>query len=97
MSLGQVDGVDSGVLEAGLREELGLLKMDFLGLRTLTIIRDALDFIRQEGKPGPDFSKNDFEDPGVWEMIAAGDTDAVFQLESGGMRQFMMQLKPDCF
>ncbi len=78
-------------------EELGLLKMDFLGLRTLTIIRDALEFIRQEGKPVPDFSKNDFDDPGVWAMIAAGDTDAVFQLESGGMRQFMMQLKPDCF
>ena len=78
-------------------EELGLLKMDFLGLRTLTIIRDALDFIRQEGKPIPDFSKNDFDDPGVWEMIASGDTDAVFQLESGGMRQFMMQLRPDCF
>ncbi|MBR4905747.1 MAG: DNA polymerase III subunit alpha [Clostridia bacterium] len=78
-------------------EELGLLKMDFLGLRTLTIIRDALDFIRQEGKPVPDFSKNDFDDPGVWEMISSGDTDAVFQLESGGMRQFMMQLRPDCF
>lgn len=78
-------------------EELGLLKMDFLGLRTLTIIRDTLDFIRQEGKPIPDFSKNDFEDPEVWKMIAAGDTDAVFQLESGGMRQFMMQLRPDCF
>jgi DNA polymerase-3 subunit alpha len=78
-------------------EELGLLKMDFLGLRTLTIIRDALDFIQKEGKPVPDFSKNDFDDPGVWAMIAAGDTDAVFQLESGGMRQFMMQLKPDCF
>ncbi len=78
-------------------EELGLLKMDFLGLRTLTIIRDALEFIRQEGKQVPDFSKNDFDDPGVWAMIAAGDTDAVFQLESGGMRQFMMQLKPDCF
>ena len=78
-------------------EELGLLKMDFLGLRTLTIIRDALNFIRSEGKSVPDFSKNDFEDKGVWEMIASGDTDAVFQLESGGMRQFMMQLKPDCF
>ena len=78
-------------------EELGLLKMDFLGLRTLTIIRDTLAFIRQEGKPVPDFSKNDFEDPEVWKMISAGDTDAVFQLESGGMRQFMMQLKPDCF
>ena len=78
-------------------EELGLLKMDFLGLRTLTIIRDALAFIRQEGKPVPDFSKNDFDDPGVWEMISRGDTDAVFQLESGGMRQFLSQLKPDCF
>lgn len=78
-------------------EELGLLKMDFLGLRTLTIIRDALAFIRQGGKPVPDFSKNDFDDPEVWKMIASGDTDAVFQLESGGMRQFMMQLKPDCF
>ena len=78
-------------------EELGLLKMDFLGLRTLTIIRDALDFISQEGKPVPDFSKNNFDDPAVWEMIASGDTDAVFQLESGGMRQFMMQLRPDCF
>ena len=78
-------------------EELGLLKMDFLGLRTLTIIRDTLDFIKQQGKPVPDFSKNDFEDPEVWKMIAAGDTDAVFQLESGGMRQFMMQLRPDCF
>ena len=78
-------------------EELGLLKMDFLGLRTLTIIRDALNFIREEGKPVPDFSKNDFDDPAVWKMIASGDTDAVFQLESGGMRQFMMQLRPDCF
>ena len=78
-------------------EELGLLKMDFLGLRTLTIIRDALDFIRQEGKAVPDFSQNNFEDAAVWRMIAEGDTDGVFQLESGGMRQFMMQLKPDCF
>ena len=78
-------------------EELGLLKMDFLGLRTLTIIRDALAFIQKEGKPVPDFSKNDFDDPEIWEMISRGDTDGVFQLESGGMRQFLMQLKPDCF
>ena len=78
-------------------EELGLLKMDFLGLRTLTIIRDTIAFIKAQGKTPPDFSKNDFDDPDVWNMIASGDTDAVFQLESGGMRQFMMQLKPDCF
>lgn len=78
-------------------EELGLLKIDFLGLRTLTIIRDALDFIKQSGKPVPDFDKNDFSDASVYQMIAQGHTDGVFQLESAGMRQFMMQLKPDCF
>lgn len=78
-------------------EELGLLKMDFLGLRTLTIIRDALHFIEMNGKPPVDFSKNDFSDPEIYKMIAAGDTDGVFQLESPGMRQFLGQLKPDCF
>lgn len=78
-------------------EELGLLKIDFLGLRTLTIIRDALDFIEKQGKTPPDFSKNDFVDAAVYEMIAQGKTDCVFQLESAGMRQFMSQLMPDCF
>ena len=78
-------------------EELGLLKMDFLGLRTLTVIRDALSFIGEQGKPVPDFSKNDFTDKKVYDMISRGDTDGVFQLESAGMRQFLMQLKPDCF
>lgn len=78
-------------------EELGLLKIDFLGLRTLTVIRDALAFIEEQGKTSPDFSKNDFSDAAVYEMIAQGETDGVFQLESAGMRQFMAQLKPDCF
>ena len=91
------DGVLTTQFPMTTLEELGLLKMDFLGLRTLTIIRDALDFIQKNGKTPPDLSKNDFDDPLVWQMIAAGDTDAVFQLESGGMRQFMTQLKPDCF
>lgn len=91
------DGVLTTQFPMTTLEELGLLKMDFLGLRTLTVIRDALDFIRQQGKPVPDFSKNDFDDAGVWEMIASGDTDGVFQLESPGMQQFMQQLKPDCF
>ncbi len=78
-------------------EELGLLKMDFLGLRTLTIIRDALDFAREQGNELPDFSKNDYSDPLVYEMIANADTDGVFQLESGGMRAFLRSLRPDCF
>ncbi len=78
-------------------EELGLLKMDFLGLRNLTVIRDALDFIRQGGGEVPDLERLDNDDPAVYKMIAEGDTDGVFQLESTGMRQFMTQLNPDCF
>ena len=78
-------------------EELGLLKMDFLGLRTLTVIRDTLSFIQEDGKEAPDLDRLPFTDPKVYQMIAAGDTDGVFQLESGGMRQFLQQLKPDCF
>ena len=75
-------------------EELGLLKMDFLGLRTLTVIRDTLEFIRQHGKQVPDLGRLQYDDPKVYAMISAADTDGVFQLESAGMRQFMLQLKP---
>ncbi|MBR4018247.1 MAG: DNA polymerase III subunit alpha, partial [Clostridia bacterium] len=78
-------------------EELGLLKMDFLGLRNLTVIRDTLDYIRQDGGEVPDLERMSNDDPAVYKMIAEGDTDGVFQLESMGMRQFMMQLNPDCF
>jgi len=81
----------------GTLEELGLLKMDFLGLRTLTVIRDALHFIEEAGKPVPDLNTQQFDDPAIYEMITRGDTDGVFQLESAGMRQFLGQLKPDCF
>ena len=91
------DGVLTTQFPMTTLEELGLLKMDFLGLRTLTVIRDALAFIQSQGKTPPDFSTNDFDDPKVYEMIASADTDGVFQLESGGMRQFLMQLRPDCF
>lgn len=78
-------------------EELGLLKMDFLGLRTLTVIRDTLGFIKECGKTAPDLDRVPFTDEKVYQMIASGDTDGVFQLESSGMRQFLQQLKPDCF
>ncbi len=80
----------------GTLERLGLLKMDFLGLRTLTVIRDTLDELR---KSGLSLSPEDIpmDDPGVYRMISAGDTDGVFQLESGGMRQFLQSMKPACF
>ncbi len=80
----------------GTIEQLGLLKMDFLGLRTLTVIRDALDMMRDLGV---DMKPEDIpmDDPAVYEMISAGDTDGVFQLEGGGMRTFLTNMKPGNF
>ena len=78
-------------------EELGLLKMDFLGLRNLTVIRDALELIERNHGVRIDFSKMTYDDLAVYEMIATGNTGGVFQLESGGMTQFMKNLKPSCF
>ena len=78
-------------------EELGLLKMDFLGLRTLTVIRDALDLIEKNHGVKIDFSKMDYDDPKVFELLSSGNTLGVFQMESAGMRSFMKQLKPNNF
>ncbi|MDO4518134.1 MAG: DNA polymerase III subunit alpha, partial [Bacillota bacterium] len=78
-------------------EELGLLKMDFLGLRNLTIIRDALEMIRQNHGVELDFARMNYDDPKVYEIISKGNTEGIFQLESGGMTAFMKNLKPDCF
>ena len=78
-------------------EELGLLKMDFLGLRNLTVIRDALRMIKKNHGIDLDFSSMDFDDPDVYKLIADGNTKGVFQLESGGMTDFMKNLRPTCF
>ncbi len=78
-------------------EELGLLKMDFLGLRNLTVIRDALRMIEENHGVKIDFSKMDYDDPAVYREISRGNTQGIFQLESGGMTSFMKSLKPDCF
>ena len=76
-------------------EELGLLKMDFLGLRTLTVIKDAEDMVREEN---PDFSieKVSYDDPAVYDLLSSGKTEGIFQLESAGMKAFMKELKPRC-
>ncbi len=80
----------------GTVEKLGLLKMDFLGLRTLTVIRDTLDMMRESGV---DMRPEDIPltDPAVYEMISQGDTDGVFQLEGGGMRTFLAGMRPENF
>ncbi|OLR62854.1 DNA polymerase III subunit alpha [Anaerostipes sp. 992a] len=75
-------------------EELGLLKMDFLGLRTLTVIQDAVKLIEKNTGKKIDVDHLNMEDAGVYEMIGQGKTEGVFQLESAGMKSFMKELKP---
>lgn len=76
-------------------EELGLLKMDFLGLRTLTVMNDAVNMIKENRGIDIDLDKINFEDADVYKMIGEGKTAGVFQLESPGMTSFMKDLKPD--
>ncbi len=78
-------------------DELGLLKMDFLGLRTLTVIADAVADIKRNHQIDIDLDRMTFDDPAVFELLSSGDTLGVFQLEGGGMRNFMRQLKPQNF
>ncbi|MDR1017807.1 MAG: DNA polymerase III subunit alpha, partial [Lachnospiraceae bacterium] len=94
LSLGSDDSVVTEYTMTTL-EELGLLKMDFLGLRTLTVIQDAgLNIEKTTGKP---FDLNGFtyDDTKVFDYIGTGKTDGIFQIESAGMKSFMKQLKPE--
>ena len=75
-------------------EELGLLKMDFLGLRTLTVLRDAVKLVKQSTGKEINLDQIDFDDKKVLASIGTGKTDGVFQLESAGMKNFMKELKP---
>ncbi len=74
-------------------EELGLLKMDFLGLRTLTVIQNAIDLARRNGKE-LSLESIDYDDRAVFDYIGTGKTEGIFQLESAGMKSFMKELKP---
>ena len=76
-------------------EELGLLKMDFLGLRTLTVMNDAINMIKENKGIDIDLDNIDMDDKEVYKMIGEGNTAGVFQLESPGMTSFMKELKPD--
>ena len=75
-------------------EELGLLKMDFLGLRTLTVIQDAVRNIKQSKGIDIDIDHLNMEDQEVYDLLCTGQTDGIFQLESNGMKSFMKELKP---
>ncbi len=78
-------------------EALGLLKMDFLGLRTLTVIDDAVKSIRQAENPDLDLETLTLDDPVVYELFAAGDTDGIFQFESSGMKEVLRKVQPQVF
>ncbi len=76
-------------------ESIGMLKMDFLALTTLTDIKKTLDYIKEDTGKDIVFDQA-CDDPGAYQLISEGDTDAVFQLEQGGMKRFMKQLQPNC-
>lgn len=78
-------------------EELGLLKMDLLGLRTLTVISDALSNIKENGGPEIDIDTIPLDDPKTYDLLAKGEGCGVFQLESSGMRAILKELKPEVF
>jgi DNA polymerase-3 subunit alpha len=76
-------------------EELGLLKVDFLGLRTLTVIKDCIDLVKINHNREIDFDSMEYNDKNVFEYISLGNTSGIFQLESAGMTDFMKRFKPE--
>ncbi|MDR2503848.1 MAG: DNA polymerase III subunit alpha [Deltaproteobacteria bacterium] len=78
-------------------EQIGLVKFDFLGLRTMTVLQDALDIIRDQGRPVPDLDSLPLDDQDAYRLYSSGDTDGIFQVESEGMRRYLRKLKPTHF
>jgi DNA polymerase-3 subunit alpha len=97
-------GDDDGIVtqyDKDMVEKAGLVKFDFLGLKTLTVIQTCLDIVNREkagvGEPPVDLSLIELDDASVYKMISAADVTGVFQLESSGFRELLKKLKPDCF
>ncbi len=90
----QNDGTISTQFTMNTIADLGLLKMDFLGLRTLTVIQNTIDEIKRNKNIELDIDKIDLSDENVYRLISSGKTEGIFQLESNGMKQFMKELKP---
>ena len=78
-------------------EKIGLVKFDFLGLRNLTVIANSIDLIAGIGQAPPDLENLDLDDEATYRLLSAGDTTGVFQLESSGMKDLLVRLKPECF
>jgi DNA polymerase-3 subunit alpha len=84
-------------LDMKLVEGIGLVKFDFLGLRNLTVIDHTLKLIEKQGNPPLDLTAIDYTDPETYKLLAAGDTTGVFQLESSGMKDLLVRLRPENF
>ena len=80
-----------------MTEQTGLVKFDFLGLKTMTLIQDTLDNISRQGQTPPDLDNLPLTDAATYDLYSRGDTDGVFQVESSGMRQYLRMLRPSCF
>jgi len=78
-------------------EKVGLIKFDFLGLRTMTVIQDTLDNIAHQGLTPPDLDSLPLDDAETYRLYSRGDMDGIFQFESSGMRKYLQMLKPNCF
>ena len=78
-------------------EKIGLVKFDFLGLKTLTLIHDCLDLIRQSRGAAPDLQEDTLDDPEAYRLVGSGNTTGIFQLESTGIREMSVRIKPNCF
>ena len=78
-------------------EKIGLVKFDFLGLRNLTVIDNTLRLIRLQSKEPPDLANIDFNDAPTYQVLGAGNTTGVFQLESSGMKDLLVRMKPESF
>jgi DNA polymerase-3 subunit alpha len=78
-------------------EKIGLVKFDFLGLRNLTVIANTLDLIAAQGQIPPDLDNIELTDAATYRLLSAGDTTGVFQLESSGMKDLLVRLKPETF
>lgn len=77
--------------------EVGLVKFDFLGLKTMTLIHDTLELIRAQGREAPEMENVPLDDPAVYRLFSSGDTDGIFQVESAGMRRYLRKLRPTVF
>ena len=95
--LERTDGTVTTTFEYHTCETLGLVKMDFLGLSNLTVIRDTLRNIERNGKPAIDYREIPLDDKETYQLLSRGDTLGVFQLDSDGMRSLLKSLKPDNF